>query len=258
MTENCSPIYLEGISSASAMIKAVRTGCARRKILRVLADASKQKSEFRRIAFLKAAAEELGFPFELVPKEKIESLAQGRTHGGILCEVSDAVFPDAEALVPAKSGFSVLLEGAEDPYSLGHSIRSLYSCGATALILPRRYPTGADATLARASAGCSELLPIYICDPSEAADRYLSAGYTVAAAEIKDSLESCDAPLDFPVLLLVGGEKRGISASLLSKASQNLRIPYERDFMGSLPTETAVAMLAYELMLRNRKNNRTK
>ena len=247
-------MYLEGITSVSAMLKAVREGTARRRILSLIVEESRKRSEFRRVSFLKKAAEELQIPLRFVSAEELASLAAGHTHGGILCEVTEAQFPGAEELTPAPDGFSVLLEGAEDPYSLGHSIRALYSAGARELILPFRYPTGADTVLARASAGCSELLPIYICDPCEAAEKYAAAGYTVAAAGIRDAQDLPDAELHFPLLLIVGGEKRGISAALSALADIQLKIPYERDFMGSLPTETAVSVFAYELMRRNRKS----
>ncbi len=252
MENNEKVCILEGITSVSALIKSIREGTARRSLFRVLIDESKKQKEFRRVSFLRAASEELGFRLEFVPPEKIASLALGHTHGGIIAEASPAEFPGIEELNPAKNGFAMLLEGAEDPFTLGHSIRVLYSSGATALILPERFPSGADTALARASAGCSELLPIFVCSPEEAARKYLKANYSIAAAEIRDAEDLDRAELTFPLLLIVGGEKRGISSSLLKLAQKNVKIPYERDFMGSLPTESAVTVFAYELMRRSR------
>ena len=250
MNQENIAIRLEGITSVSALIRALREGTARRRILSLLIEESKKRTEFRRVAFLRSAAEELGFPLRFVSAEELNTLATGHTHGGILAQVTEAVFPGADDLHPTGQGFSVLLEGAEDPYSLGHSMRALYSAGARELILPFRFPAGADAVLARASAGCSELLPVYICDPCEAAKKYAAAGYELAAAGIRNAEVLPVAHLRFPLLLIVGGEKRGISAGLAAMAETQLKIPYERDFMGSLPTETAVSVFAYELMRR--------
>jgi len=252
METNQTVCRLEGITSVSALIKALSGGTARRKIVRVLVDETKRRTEFRRVSFLKSAASRFGFPIEYVTKDEIATIAEGHTHGGIIAEVTPSVFPGLDTLIPSKKGFAMLLEGAEDPYSLGHSIRALYSCGATELILPMRFPDGADTVLSRASAGTSELLPIYFCDPCEAVRKYKEAGYTIAAADIRDAQDLCSAELTFPILLVIGGEKRGISSQVSTLTDMNIKIPYERDFMGSLPTETAVSVFAYEMMRRTK------
>ena len=40
-------------------------------------------------------------------------------------------------------------------------------------------------------------------------------------------------------------EKRGISSKLMAKADMNIRIDYERSFRGSLPTASAVSIIAF-------------
>ena len=153
-------------------------------------------------------------------------------------------------MVPGKGGFYAVLDGAEDPYSLGHIMRALYLFGASGLITGRM-PDGADATVCRASAGMSELLPVFLCDTEEAVRRLKSGGFRIAAAEIRDSEDASSADFSLPLALICGGEKRGISSKLLSLCDLNVRIPYFRDYIGSLPSETAVSVLAYEIMKQN-------
>lgn len=250
------PIYFEGMTSVSALISAQRSGHARRKIIAVYFDITKKRDEFRRLNFLRRASEELAFPLHLVPPDEIGARVSGHTHGGIVAEVSPAAYPtlDSGSEVPEK-GFAALIEGAEDPYSLGYSIRSLYASGADLILLPRRLPEGSDAVVARASAGTSELIDIFVGDPAEAVAELLRRGYKAVCAGIRDSVPCSAGDLSRPVLLAVGGEKRGLSAPVSALCTQTVRIPYGREFMGSLSTASSVAILAYEVLRQNSSEN---
>ncbi len=245
-------IIFEGMTSVSALINACKAQKCRRSLHSVYFSSAKLKKEKGRYAFLKHASEELGFSLEILPAEKIESLASGKTHGGILGIASPAQYsaPD-EQCIDTSNGFAALIEGVEDPYSLGYAARALYACGADTLILGEHLPDGTDSVLCKASAGASELMDIRVSDTAAAIALYKEAGYTVACAEIRDAIPCNLAKLKKPLLLVIGGEKRGISSSLLSMCDFNVKIPYGSNFMGSLSTASATAILAYEVLRQN-------
>lgn len=256
MQINDSSMIFEGITSISALISAERSGKARRKIHRVYFEKSKIKKERGRFQFLKHASEEIGFELVVIDSDEISSLASGKTHGGILAEVSEAEYPEFNSNAILESGFSAIIEGVEDPYSLGYSLRTLYACGCDAVILPRHLPAAADSTLCKASAGASELISMFMGDTAEIAASYKAKGYTLACAAIPDSVPCSEAELKFPLLLVIGGEKRGISSKLSALKDFNIRIPYARDFLGSLSTASAVSILAYEVVRQNSQINK--
>ena len=64
-----------------------------------------------------------------------------------------------------------------------------------------------------------------------------------------DILGKCE--LKLPILLIVGGEKRGISASLMKYADKRVKIAYQREFNASLSAASATTMFAYEIMRQN-------
>jgi 23S rRNA (guanosine2251-2'-O)-methyltransferase len=70
----------------------------------------------------------------------------------------------------------------------------------------------------------------------------------VAAAAERDAVSLWDADFSRPLLLVVGGERRGISKELLERADVVVRIPYGRDFRQSLGTTSAAAVLAFEVL----------
>ncbi len=248
-TENS--ILFEGMTSVSALISASRNGVARRKILKVIFSKSKVKKAHGRYIFIKNASEELGFELSIVEDSVIETMASGKTHGGILAVATDAEYKDFDPQIIKEKGFAAIIEGVEDPYSLGYSLRTLYACGCDVVVLPRHLPAACDSALCKSSAGASELLNIHLGDTAEIAAQFKKCGYRIACAAIPDSLPCFEADLSLPLLLVIGGEKRGISSKLLQMKDLNVRIPYGTDFMGSLSTSSAVSILAYEVLRQN-------
>lgn len=244
-------IIFEGMTSVSALISSCRNGNAKRKILKVVFSKSKVKKAHGRYIFAKHASEELGFELAVVDDELIETLASGKTHGGILAVATEADYKEFNPDFIKDNGFAAIIEGVEDPYSLGYSLRTLYACGCDAVILPRHLPSASDSALCKSSAGASELLNIYLGDTAEIATLYKNCGYRIACAAIPDSLPCYEADLSRPLLLVIGGEKRGISSKLLQIKDLNVRIPYGTEFMGSLSTSSAVSILAYEVLRQN-------
>jgi 23S rRNA (guanosine2251-2'-O)-methyltransferase len=242
---------LEGMTSISALLNAGDEND--RKIEKVLIDRAKRKSKAPQIGFLTAKSHELGFPVEFVDAEEIDRLAVGNTHGGILALCTARTIPTLTAKDIRPDRFYVYLEGIEDPYNFGYAIRSLYAAGVSGIILPPRNWMSAAGVVARASAGASESLPIFEAEGEDAVKLFREVGYSILCAGIRDSVSVFDEEFPYPVLLVVGGEKRGISRALLDSADRIVRIDYGRDFSGSLSAASAATVLAFEIYRQNRK-----
>ena len=111
---------------------------------------------------------------------------------------------------------------------------------------------GAAGVVARSSAGTSELMELYVSDPLSAVDIFKSKNYKVICAGIRDSVSLYEADLKKPLLVILGGEKRGISRNLLNAADSVVRIDYGNSFGGSLSTATSAAIFAFEIFRVNR------
>ena len=242
---------LEGMTSISALLNS--NGVNDRKIEKILIDRSKRKSKSAQIGFLTAKSHELGFPVEFVDSAEIDALAVGNTHGGILALCTPRTIPTLRAEDIHPNQFYVYLEGIEDPYNFGYAIRSLYAAGVSGIVLPPRNWMSAGGVVARASAGASECLPIFQADGEDAVKLFKEAKYTVLCAGIRDSVSVFEEHFPYPVLLVVGGEKRGISRALLDAADHIVRIDYGRDFSGSLSAASAATVMAFEIFRQNRK-----
>ena len=217
--------------------------------------ARESESKLRKeLSWLSHRAEEEGFPIVPLSASEIEGMTTGNTHGGIVAECGTRTIPPLSthtASLPA-NGFYALIEGIEDPYNFGYAIRSLYAAGVDGILLTERNWMSAAGVVARASAGASELLPLYTADSVMAARAFREMGYRVICADTRTNTLLPDADLKKPILLIVGGEKRGISRALLNECVLAVKIPYAREFNASLSAASATTMLAYEIMRQNR------
>ncbi len=203
---------------------------------------------------LEQAARSIGANVTRKERAEIDALAQGTTHGGVLAIVGERRFaPLAELGRDVARPFIAMLDGIEDPFNFGSAVRSLYAAGVHGLVLRARNWMSAAGTVARASAGASELIPVAVADdPQQAVRLFRARGLTIACATAKRARPIYEADLAGPLFLLIGGEKRGIHKSLLEQADIRLRVPYGRAFPQALDTASATAVLAFEVMRQRR------
>lgn len=258
MMENTqNQIYLEGMTSISALIGGIRAGVNGRRILEVFVDEQKTHAKAKELGFLRAVSSELGFSLTMTDAQAIDGMTNGTTHGGIVAACTERPIPRLEEVVENDApwskpdGFFAILEGIEDPYNFGYAIRSLYAAGADGIVLSPRNWMSAASVVARSSAGASELLPMVECESEAAAALLKARSYRVICAGIRDSVSLYEADMRRPLLLVVGGEKRGISRGVLDMADQIVRIDYGREFRGSLPSASATSVLAFEVLRQN-------
>ena len=241
----------EGMTSIRAAIDAAKRGD--RSIIRVLYDEKRKKARDRELSFLFAAGSELGFDVVPATKEEIDGMTLGSSHGGVVALCSGRTIPPLDTSFIRENGFYVLIEGIEDPYNFGYAVRSIWASGADGIVLPGRNWMSAAGVVCRSSAGASERIPMAEAkDAFSACSLFKERGYRIVSAGIRDSVSACDADLSLPILLVIGGEKRGISRATLDISDLVVRIDYGREFRGSLSTASAATVLAFEVLRQNK------
>ena len=242
----------EGMTSIRAIIKGIELGINDRKIEKILFDKEKKPKISKELGYLRAISTKLGFEIIETNSGELEKLTLGNTHGGLVAKTSDRTLPCLTSNTDLPfDGFFVMIEGIEDPYNFGYSLRSLYAMGCSGVILGERNWMSAAGVVCRSSAGASEMFQIYRSSPTDAADVFKAKGYKIVCADenTENILGECD--LKLPLLLIVGGEKRGISRSLLDKADTLVKIDYGREFRASLSAASATTMFSYEIFRQN-------
>jgi 23S rRNA (guanosine2251-2'-O)-methyltransferase len=253
-------VIFEGMTSISAIFHGIDQGINDRRILRVLFDREKLSKKQKEYRFLQAQAAAYGFPIDLTDEKTLDELTTGKTHGGIIAYCSERALPSltdamstADGIFSKKDGFFFMLEGIEDPYNFGYTLRSLYAAGVDGIILTPRNWMEVAGIVSKSSAGASEQLPMAIADAEQAVCLMKEKGVRIVCAGIRDSVSVTEADLRAPLLMIVGGEKRGISSSVLRLSDQIVRIDYGREFRGSLSTASAATVLAFEVLRNQQK-----
>lgn len=252
---NTTELIFEGFNAVKSAICGIESNVTRRRVLRVLFSKKRISKKRYELSWLKGRAEMHGFELILCDEDDVTAICSTDTHGGVVGIFSARSSGSVEDLANDASGndWFLALEGIEDPYNLGFSIRSAYAFGCAGIVLPQRYIFGADGVVCRSSAGASERIPFYSCDLAETARALKDKGYSVCAACEKDAVGLAEHSLKLPLILVVGGEKRGISASLLAECTDRIRIDYARYAGSSLSAVSAAAVLAYEIAEKNGK-----
>ena len=109
----------------------------------------------------------------------------------------------------------------------------------------------AAGVVARSSAGASERFELFNSDAISAVDIFKKKGFSIVCAEEKTDNVLGKCPLKKPILLIIGGEKRGISSAVRDLADTLVKIEYSREFNASLSAASATTMFAYEIQRQN-------
>lgn len=248
-----SNTILEGIVSIQSAIFSKK-----RKVQKVLVDLKKYKERDRKTTHFVSFLKQNNIEYELCERDYIDKIAlenkiSGNTHGGFLAFCSERQYmPLDEHLEMLKNegGYSIYLDGIEDPYNFGYCIRNSFALGAKGFIVPQRNWMQSAGSVARSSAGASELCEMtQSTDDNETLIKIKESGVKIVCAALSgDSIPLYDFNPDFPFILFIGGEKRGISSVFYENADIVVHIPYSNDNAKySLPAASCAAIFSSHL-----------
>ncbi|MBY9003112.1 MAG: RNA methyltransferase [Candidatus Lokiarchaeota archaeon] len=242
-------IVIEGKISVNAVLHS-----RYRKVLTLFYDVAKlqRKRNTKQAKSLKQILESVSskeIKIEAVDQKWFETHANGKTHGGIAAIVSERTYQKLPELLNSKLSVIFFLDGIEDPYNLGYTIRSLYAAGIDGIVMKQRSWLDVEAIIIKSSAGTSELMPIALVEDIETtANFFKSNNYTIACTAKDKGQLIYQSNLKPPLFIVIGGEKRGINRTFLDKADLRFTIPYKREFAGSLPLNSAATIIGFEIL----------
>lgn len=235
-------IILEGIISITACIES-----GKRSVGTVYVDKDKYEKRDRKTTRFVSMLKKNNIAFKLCDRSFIDNITDGSTHGGFAAEVSERTYLDFSEFVSGlKMGeYAVFLDGVEDPFNFGYSIRNLFAFGCRGFVIPQRNWMSAASTVAKASAGASEMCDLCTAPSDEKALEIIkeSGVKTVCAGLSPTSVPLNEFECKDPFILFIGGEKRGISKTFFENADFVVNIPYANPLANySLPTASCAAI----------------
>ena len=142
------------------------------------------------------------------------------------------------------------LEGIEDPYNIGGIIRTAAIAGCQTVLLSHRDYSSMENTILKSSAGTSERINWVVCDEEVKNLVQLKQAKIklIAAKRDKKSIPMTQANFKQPLCLLIGGEKRGLSRTVVELSDHFVQIFYPTQIKAALSAAASAAVLCFEVV----------
>jgi len=202
-----------------------------------------------RIQTLSVLCKKRGIPVEIHEKGRLIHLACGsRDHQGVVLKTAPYPYASFAETVAAATRL-LLLDNIEDPQNVGAILRSAEVLGFRNILLPQKGVPGIYASVAKASAGATEHLRIVReMNATQYAKRLLPENWRILALDASGDMapRDCSTEADHKILLVIGGENKGVRQFILNSAHAVLRIP-QHGRINSLNASAAAAIAMYAL-----------
>lgn len=202
---------------------------------------------------LRQLAKARGIVVQFVPRKKLNQLAPGMAHQGVLASVAAYSYAELETLFArakerGEEPFFLLLDEIEDPHNLGSIMRTAEATGVHGIIIPKRRAVGLTATVAKASAGAIQYMPVVrVTNMAQTIDTLKKEGLWIAGTDPQAKEDYRQANFTVPIGIVIGSEGKGISRLILEKCDFLVRIPL-RGQVTSLNASVAASLLMYEVL----------
>lgn len=182
------------------------------------------------IKVLIAMARERKIPVSELEKQRLDLMARGLNHQGIIALASERNYSSVDEIISfaeerGESPFVILLDGVEDPHNLGAIIRSAECCGAHGVIIPKRRAVGLTHVVSKASAGAIEHMRVAkVTNLASTIDKLKERGFWIYGADMGGG-EYYSTDFSGAVCLVLGSEGFGISRLVKEKCDFIVSIP---------------------------------
>nr|WP_289038569.1 23S rRNA (guanosine(2251)-2'-O)-methyltransferase RlmB [uncultured Allobacillus sp.] len=234
----------EWIVGRNAVLETLKSGRAMNKML--VLETMKPAAQGELIQ----AAKQANIHVQKVPRNKLDQL--GEHHQGVAASVAAYEYIDLEDLlrIPEdknETPFFVLLDELEDPHNLGSIMRTADAIGVHGIIIPKRRSVQLTQTVAKASTGAIEYVPVArVTNMAQTIDRLKEENIWVVGTDASASEDYRQGTYDMPLALVIGSEGKGISRLVAKKCDWHIKLPMV-GHVTSLNASVSASLLMYEV-----------
>lgn len=196
-----------------------------------------------------AKAKEKQIPVKEVDSRKLDFLAGGENHQGIIACAAVREYSSVEDIFAlaeerGEKPFIIVLDEVEDPHNLGAIIRTAECTGAHGVIIPKRRSATLSYAVGKASAGAVEYVPVArVTNIPNTIDMLKEKGMWVFGADMNGT-DYTQCNFDGAVALVIGNEGKGIGRLVREKCDQIVSLPMKGK-INSLNASVAAGVLMY-------------
>ncbi|MGM9923051.1 MAG: 23S rRNA (guanosine(2251)-2'-O)-methyltransferase RlmB [Bacillus sp. (in: firmicutes)] len=188
---------------------------------------------------------------QIVPKKKIDAMVDG-IHQGVVAAVAAYQYADLDDLFAVaekrnEAPFFLILDEIEDPHNLGSIMRTADATGAHGIIIPKRRAVGLTATVAKASTGAIEYIPVArVTNLARTIEELQKRGLWIVGTDAKGSQDYRTLDGKMSIGVIIGSEGKGMSRILREKCDFLVHMPMVGR-VTSLNASVAASLLMYEV-----------
>jgi 23S rRNA (guanosine2251-2'-O)-methyltransferase len=236
----------EYIVGKNPVLEALRSGRSMNKIW--IAEGSLRGT----MTQVMSMAKEIKVQVQLVPKKKIDQVAEGQAHQGVIAFVAAYEYAEVEDIIQAakekdEPPFILILDEIEDPHNLGSILRTADVVGAHGVIIPKRRAVGLTSTVAKSSAGAMEYVPVArVTNVVRTMEELKEQGIWMVGTDATGEQDFRQGRYDMPIGLVIGSEGKGMSRLVKETCDFTVRLPMAGQ-VTSLNASVAGALLMFEV-----------
>ena len=190
-------------------------------------------------------------PVNYIAPNEMDKMTNNGVHQGIGAELKPYQTVSLEEIIyKAKKKdkkIIVMLDGIEDPHNLGAILRSADVFEASGIILPKHNSVSLNATVAKTSAGAINYVPVAIVNNlNQAIATLKQEGYWIVSTDGSATISYSSIKYDFPVVVVIGSEGKGVSSLVLKNSDYIVKIP-QFGHVNSLNASVAAGILLAEV-----------
>lgn len=229
------------VAGRNAVRELLRSG---RSIDKIFVKAGRREGSLVAIV---AEAKKKGIPVSEVAQEKLDQLARGANHQGVVAVAAEKEYTDIDAIldIAAQRGelpLIVVADSIEDPHNLGALIRCAECAGAHGVIIPKRRSAGLTPVVAKASAGALEHMAVArVSNIAQTVTDLKKRGLWVFVAEAGGT-PYYETDFHVPAAVVFGSEGEGVSKTVRDKSDFIVSIPMYGK-INSLNVSTAASVI---------------
>lgn len=185
-----------------------------------------------------------------VEHQKLDAIAEGANHQGIIAYVSPYEYKTVEDLLniareKGEPPFLILCDKITDPHNLGAILRTANCVGVHGIVIPKHGSVGLNSAAIKTAAGAAEYTPVAkVTNLAAAIDKLKKEGLWIAAADM-DGQDMHKADLTGALAIVIGSEGDGIGRLVKEKCDFTVSIPMNGQ-INSLNASVAAGVLMYE------------
>lgn len=205
------------------------------------------------ITHIIALAKEQKIPVKRIEKKKLDEMSKTTKHQGIVATVPPKEYVDLAEMVEnslktTSNPVLIALDEIEDPHNLGAIIRCVEGLGGQGVIIPKHRAVPLTEGVNKAAAGTLGYVPVArVTNLVQSLEQLKKQGFWVVGTDAKANTLADEVKLDGPLVVVIGGENKGIGRLVKENCDYLVRLPMQGK-VNSLNASVACGIIMYEIL----------